>query len=173
MCVDLNIALAQYVVGDIQTDDLPSIATHALVAGYTSISLAALAGAERATTPAELRELLDEALSELGLCLPDLVTAAVLLKRSYARRVVSAQLAPRDGAARIVELYYAVSHLLPDRAYAADGFDIVALFGAHHSYDDESASDSAVRADLDATILGECRRIAAEEDVCVCRLPRR
>lgn len=46
----LELLAAKYVLAELPVDDLPRLATDALVAGVESESLAALAGAERVTT---------------------------------------------------------------------------------------------------------------------------
>src|SRR5258705_123521 len=81
-------------------------------------------------------ELLEAALAENGVALPDLVTAAHILKRDYAEQVVRGALAPVVGARRIIEVYHCVDRLLPDLpgAYVGDNFGIARLYGLEDAW---------------------------------------
>lgn len=97
-CVDdLGLTACRFIVGDVPSEDLPGIATDALVRGVDSPSLRELAGLR----PSDVREASDlfrAALDELGLPLPIKDEALWRLVRHIATRVVSGDLPPQDGA---------------------------------------------------------------------------
>src|SRR5260221_10856587 len=160
---------ARYVLGDVLSDDLPTFAVDALVRGMDTPSLAALAGATRATDSAELRELFEAALSELRIALPSRRSAAELLKVCLARKVLQGTVPPRQGASEIVQLRYRVESDFADRRYAGDGFDIAHLLGAYYSYDDVDEKDLAAHESIARAIIAECRRIVDHDHGAVSR----
>ena len=83
-----------------QSEELPAIATDALVRGLDSPSLRLLAG----TSPRDVRDardLLWSALDELGIAKPSQTEARWLLVRGWAHDIIANRLAPIDGARRI------------------------------------------------------------------------
>ncbi|MFF7156814.1 hypothetical protein [Streptomyces sp. NPDC008139] len=91
----------QYVVRLIFPEDLPMAAAHLLAAGYDSPSLCDLAGLSRHAETAEIDELFDEAMDELGVRIPDDETAERCLLHHMATRLRAGAVSPRDAAARI------------------------------------------------------------------------
>jgi hypothetical protein len=91
----------QYVVRLIFPEDLPTAAAHLLAAGYDSPSLCDLAGPSRRAETAEIDELLDGAMDELGVPIPDEETAERCLLHHMATQLGAGAISPRDAAARI------------------------------------------------------------------------
>jgi hypothetical protein len=91
----------QYVVRLIFPEDLPMVAAHLLAAGYDSPSLGDLAGLSRRAETAEIDELFDGAMDELGVPIPDDETAERCLLHHMATRLCTGAVSPRDAAARI------------------------------------------------------------------------
>jgi len=155
--------LARLALDDVPSEELPGLALQALTEGFESASLAVLAGSLlRERSAADLRELLDRGLREIHKVLPDRVAAARTLEHYYATQVATGALAPRLGAARIVDLTTTLSDVLPDREYAGDGLGVARLLGIYYSHDDVREDDDAAHAELDAELLKECRRLAAD-----------
>lgn len=91
----------QYVARLIFPEDLPMAAAHLLAAGYDSPSLSDLAGLSRRAETAEIDELFEGAMDELGVRIPDAETAERCLLHYMAARLCAGAVSPRDAAARI------------------------------------------------------------------------
>ncbi|MET9108054.1 hypothetical protein [Streptomyces zhihengii] len=78
----------RYVAAVLAPADLPMLAAHALVAGHDSPALRELAGLPRRSDESEIRALYVAAMDELGLPLPDGVTAGRRLLVSLAWALV-------------------------------------------------------------------------------------
>jgi hypothetical protein len=166
--MDLDSLAAQYVLRCISTEDLKDHAYTAMLAGYESPSLAALAGAEKTLTSPDLRDLFEAALRELGIELPGRLKAGLAMKRMYARQVVSGELTPRDGAGHIVALFHELEgELQKSHHYAGDNFGIAQIIGCYYAYDDtqdHQPPDAPWIQRLDESIVTSCARIARGED---------
>lgn len=86
----------QYVAEVLRPEDLPMLAAHALVDGHDSPALRELAGLPRRSDVTEVRELYVQALSELGVPLPDEETAGRRLLVSLAFGLVQGDLSPKE-----------------------------------------------------------------------------
>jgi hypothetical protein len=84
----LRETMARYVLRLVPSEDLKVHAQALLVAGYESASLSALAGATRNEPPADLRDLFERALRELGASLPDRRNAG---ESNFQRRSASSE----------------------------------------------------------------------------------
>jgi hypothetical protein len=108
-CERLQTAASEFVLGLVGPSALPSAAVAALEDGCDSPCLRVLAG----LTPAEHDEaggLLRRALAELNVSLPSGREAVLRLARETAKRILSGETGPREGAQRIWD----VSLRLPD-----------------------------------------------------------
>ncbi len=103
--MDWKLQAARWVLGRIPGEDLPQIATEAMVLGDDSPSLVQLA-AESGTTIREAGPLFLAALHELEIDLPDRRTAIFVLARELAERIVAGQLGVHDGAHELALLSY-------------------------------------------------------------------
>jgi hypothetical protein len=156
--------IAEFVLAPLATN-VSDLAYQLLQSGYESPSLAALVSPTRDQTPQDLRDLFLSALRELGLSLPDRLTAAVALKRQIARRVAGGELPPRDGAAKVVGLLHSLEGELPKaRQYVGDTFGVARIVGLFYSYDDVPDGDSLAITEIDESIKWLCGRIAEGED---------
>ncbi|HEY2516148.1 MAG TPA: hypothetical protein VGI39_34995 [Polyangiaceae bacterium] len=155
---------AEYVLPGILAEELKERAYTLLVAGYDNPNLAALVGATKDQAPADLRDLFLRALRDLGVPLPDELSAGQRLKRRYAQMVVDRELAPAEGAWKIVALFHRLEGQLPENVRCVgDGFGVGHLVGAYYSYDDVEGDETAVREiDEEIVLLGE--RIARGEE---------
>lgn len=160
----LRLAVARHTLGQILPEDLPDVAVGALLRGLDSPSLAALAGATRATEPEQLHALFKAGIRELGFPTPSRVEAATVLKRAVARRVVEGSMSPTAGALEIVRLYRQLQAELPDRQCVGDGFGVSEVVAAHYELDDVSADDADSIAQIAARVVRACAAIAAEDD---------
>ncbi|MEU4085729.1 hypothetical protein [Streptomyces aureus] len=86
----------RYAAEALPPEDLPMLAAHALVDGRDSPALRELAGLPRRSDTAEIRELYVRALHELGIPLPDDVTAGRCLLVHLAFGLVRGELGPLD-----------------------------------------------------------------------------
>lgn len=160
-CVLLEALVAEYVLPGIPAEDLKARAYDLMVAGYESPHLAALVAAERYLTPADLRDLFLRALRDLGASLPDRLSAAHLMKRRFARRVLDGDLAPREGARHIVSLLHELKGELPKLThFVGDNFGVAQLVGAYYSYDDIRTDEERATRELDDAIVRLCERLA-------------
>jgi hypothetical protein len=151
---------AKYALEMLPSDDLPGIATDLLVEGVESQSLACLAGSARCDSPADRRELFETGLKECAVAVPRRLEAAHELKIHFAGQVAQQKLDPAQGAAKIVNLYYAIYELLPpSEKCAGESFGIANLLGLYYSLDD-IANDDPRYGGIEGDILRECRRIA-------------
>jgi hypothetical protein len=104
--------------------DVTSAAAKALADGLDSPALrilAGLAGAERA----DIAPVLRQAAQELGMDPPTELQAALTIARSIARGIVSAEIAPYEGARRIWEVSHEadLGHRLDAFIYDASSID--------------------------------------------------
>lgn len=97
---DLALMAALYQLRELLTDDLPEVATKALVDGLDSPSLRQLAGATT-NNAFELEELLRRSLDELGLGPATEETARQVLARHRAEQIVRGEIDPPTGAGRM------------------------------------------------------------------------
>ena len=99
------VALAEYALGLIGSDELPHVAVCALRAGIESPMLAALAGEGGRSAPADLRELFDQGLSEAAIVLPDQRRAASTVLEHVVSDVASETVRPEDAVLRLHQLF--------------------------------------------------------------------
>ena len=95
---DLELILARWVLGDIAPENVPALATDALVDGCGASSVAVLAGLSR-PTGSEIEEQLPALLRELGVTLPSERDAVKVAVDGLAREIVSGTVPPAAGAA--------------------------------------------------------------------------
>jgi len=157
----LAVAVAEYALRTVDSHDLPKLALDAIVAGVDSLSLAALAGAERDTPTEELRDLFEQGIHEIGLELPDRKTAATLLKRYYASQVVEGALLPREGAARIKDLPDRVDDLYRAQKCVGDTFGVSEVIGLYWQFDEVDSYDEYALSQIDDALIAACERILA------------
>jgi hypothetical protein len=161
--MNLRESAAALVLGILPPERLPEVAVSALESGLDSPSLATLAGTPGRADPEELRSLFADALRELALPLPSQLESARILKCHYAAQVAARELAPRKGAALIVErVFRQVDDLLTRGAYLGESFGIAQLVGLYYNYDDVPVTDQTSIAEIDEAIVEECERIANE-----------
>lgn len=93
----LELAALLWAIDKQPTDQLPDVATDALVRGLDSPALRELAGAPT-TDYWQVKYLFENALSELGIDVPDEQAALWRLAQNKAAEIVSGEVAPADGA---------------------------------------------------------------------------
>jgi len=98
--VNLSRIAANYILGNLLTEDLPTLAIEALQAGYDSPSLRQLAASEGSQSD-EIRKLFSKALEELKINAPSLTEAGLMLAQDIAKDIVMGRIAPYEGAKRI------------------------------------------------------------------------
>ncbi|WP_434587388.1 hypothetical protein [Streptomyces sp. A5-4] len=141
---------ALWSMGDVRASDVVSAACDALVAGLDSPGLRILAALTRAEADYDVHELLPEALEGLGLTFypVDSETGAEPAVRALARRMLAAELTPRQFTFRIRHRH---GHELALTAELADLDD---------EYDTLEYGDKTT-AQIDAEVRVEARRLAA------------
>jgi hypothetical protein len=157
----LDVIAAEYALLRIDAYDLPMLALDMINSGVNSLSLAALAGAERSESPADLRELFERGLHEVGVRIPARETAAMLLKHYYARQIVEGALSPRGGAAKILNLLDCVDDIYPSQAAKLDAFGVHEFVHLYYSEEEISEGDIEARKRLDTAILAAAEAVLA------------
>ena len=94
-------------VGSLASEDLPEIATEALVRGLDSPALRVLAGQSRDDVR-DSADLFRVAFDELGICLPDADTAQWRLARRTADDIAAGRIRPACGATELWRAYHKV-----------------------------------------------------------------
>jgi hypothetical protein len=155
-------AVALYALGVLKVEELPDIAVLLMEQGVDLPCVAALAGAVPADSPGDRWDLFTEALRLMKCELPDKLSAAHVLKRTYAKRGCASTGAARDAASKIMNLYYAIYELLPASAttLAGESFGIHRLLGAYYSFDDVPMDDLAAIRELEQELQAACEEIA-------------
>lgn len=142
--------LAEHVVLGRATN-LSKAAEQALIEGLDSPSLRILAGMDDTYNSFEIKSMLDRALLELNIELPDLKTAFNIFTSYYLRQVLSGELDPIETAK-----LFAVE-ILPKTKYYDQGFRekvgaisgvLNQLYGLYYEYEDVAYYEG----DLDANI---------------------
>ena len=103
----MEVAAWQLAARSLPSEDLPEIATDALVRGLDSPALRILAGQPRGDVR-ESADLFRAALDELGIDLPDADSAQWHLVRRTARDIVAGRVTPADGASELFLAYFKV-----------------------------------------------------------------
>ena len=99
--MNIEDALAKMVLQAQPVDDLPAIATDALCRGVDSPALRVLAGLNPTEHPADMWQLFRKAVEEIGIAVPDEVSAARRVLRLHLRDIAEHRVAPAEGAGRI------------------------------------------------------------------------
>ena len=106
----LELVAAKWVLGRIPSEALPRIASDLLDAGPDTPTLRRLAG-ELHPTLGESGPLFEEILDELGVAVPDMSRAGLVLAKAYAAQFIEGSLSAYDGARHIWEIEMAVEGL--------------------------------------------------------------
>jgi hypothetical protein len=141
--MEMMTAAAEFVLGILPTDVLPTIAADALEDGYDSESLRRLAGADPDDHD-ECRRLFFNTMRELDLAIPSTQAAGLLLARAIASDVVHGSLTPYQGAKRI---WHGVYTRVPELK------QLKIFVGLAGEYED----DDKHRDEYSAQILKECK----------------
>jgi len=143
-------AIGAFVLGKLNTENLPTVAAEAVRSNYDSPSLWELADSEGAD-PDHIRKLLFRALDELGIQAPSVETAAITAAKEIARDVVEGTITPYQGAKRIwsdlYTRYPTLQKLAPFVGFASE-------------YED----DEAHRGEYDQMIVDECKLLLNSVD---------
>lgn len=158
--------VAAVLLGLVPGDELPKIATSALVEGFDSPSLAALAGqSTTAYDPLENRRLWHKAMDELGMAAPDVLDAATTVVHACARMVIAGELEPREGAAKVIHVVDGVCQAGPHPIrwkYVKDALGVQMLIYYYYERDKCEFLDTT-RGEIDDLILNEFRNIARKQ----------
>jgi hypothetical protein len=123
---DLRGAIAAWVLGLLVADDLPAIATTALVDGFDNSWLCQLAGLS-SPRMVDASELLQRGLEECGWTIPDKRLAALQYASCVSRLILARTIAPHEGADAIWRASIAVDdttfHDLDLFVYATSEFE--------------------------------------------------
>ena len=97
---NLELTLARWVLNVLPPEDVPKVATDALVHGCKAMSVAVLAGLERPAS-ADIEEVLPALLEELRVSLPERSNALKIHVDAVARDIVLGVMTPSAGASQI------------------------------------------------------------------------
>ncbi|HVH47258.1 MAG TPA: hypothetical protein VM925_33205 [Labilithrix sp.] len=100
-----DVALAEYTLGLIGSDELPYVGVCALREGIESPMLAALAGEPAGGVPADLRDLFHRGVREAGIVLPDERQAAFKVLDQVVRDVMTEAVRPEHALGRLREMF--------------------------------------------------------------------
>jgi hypothetical protein len=101
----LEFAIAQFVLGDMLTEDLPLLGQQLLCDNFDSPSLRQLAASSGDDSEAIVRRFTG-AMDELGMAVPPPSGAGLVVARSIAEHILAGQITPYDGARRIWSKVY-------------------------------------------------------------------
>jgi hypothetical protein len=146
--MDLDVAAARMVLGKLTSEEAIAEASSALDRGIYSEALGLLLYAEPVWS--EVGPLFSRSLSELGIRVPTRERASLVLAREEARRIVSGEVSPYDGARRI---WWEVAN------EEGASPSLLAFVG----YASEWEDDQVHRPEYDALILEEARCLVAED----------
>lgn len=155
-----DVALAEYALGLIGSDDLPRVAVCALAVGVESPFLAALAGENSRADRRELRELFDRGMTEAGIALPAKSHAAATVLEQTIRQVGTNEVSAEVAMARLIVVFdaLAASAGAPD-AGALLRPDMMALRDCVHWYRYRDTDTDEFRSEAFATVRTICERI--------------
>ena len=123
---DLRGAIAAWVLGLLPGEDLPAIATTALLDGFDNSSLRQLAGL-LSPRMVDANDLLQRAVEECGFTIPDRRSAAVQYASCVSRLILARTVTPYDGAEAIWRASIAVEdpsfHALDPFIYASSEYE--------------------------------------------------
>jgi hypothetical protein len=100
---NLELTLARWVLGELPPEDVPMVATEALVQGCSAMTVAVLAGLQRPTS-ADVEAELPALLEELRVSLPERREALKIHVDAVARDVVLGVVTPSVGTSQISRL---------------------------------------------------------------------
>jgi hypothetical protein len=145
---DLDVAASDWVLGLLDSRDLPTVATVALSKGIDGQHLRKLAGLSPVDL-AEAGEIFEKVIREPRWAIPDRRTAATRYARYVAQLILSGDVTPRDGATTLWRASLAVH----DRSF----HELDPFVYKSREYDDRPAD----HAFFDAAIVEEAKRWAS------------
>ncbi len=148
-------------------EDLPNIATQALCEGLDSRALRMLAASGPDDCHEELQRLFTKAAQELGVAIPDRVTAARILLPLYLRDIAEARVSPALGVRQILyDLQFAVGHDL-DKTHVGEGLGIERLLSDYYAYHDAPFGGLIEEAfhTIEKRIVEEAKKLLAALDL--------
>ncbi len=145
-------------------EDLPNVATQALGEGLDSRALRMLAASGPEDCDEELQRLFTKAAQELGIDIPDKITARILLPL-YLRDIAEARVSPASGVRQILyDLQFAVGYDL-DKTHVGEGLGIERLLSDYYSYEDAPCGGLREEAfTMDKRIVEEAKKLLAALD---------
>lgn len=134
--MEFIVGLANYMLGNIGTVDLPNIAVNALEEGYDSPSLSILAGLGNDVW--EIDEYLRLALKEMSIKLPDEKEAGLILMKFYIEQIIYKKIDPVEGIGKIISGVLRKTNCFDgkNKKYAFDYIGFHRLYGLYYDFDD-------------------------------------
>lgn len=146
--LNLESAVAHYLLGDIRPEDLPAVAQRAVIAGFESPAMAELAYSLNKENEFLERKFFN-ALEELKIKKPSRVEAGLAIAREIATSIVEERITPYEGARRIWwDVYVKIPQLK----------QLIPFVGMASEFED----DSNHRDNYSQMILQEARKLMAE-----------
>lgn len=153
--------LALHSLGQLSAEEIPQLALLFLSAGCDALEMAALAYPPPDQHPADLRRELEHAVALAGRSIPDRLLAAQTLRRILARKGSLGELAPREAARAIIDVFNLVDAELPDTGrYVGESFGVSTVIGLYYSYDDVEFDEAELVAQIDLDLTKELKRLA-------------
>jgi len=162
-----NQVVAEWVLGILRPERLPSICRDALDVDVESEALVLLATENPESLDfEEARRLFSRVVSDLGLAKPSRTEAAKLLARNAAESAIAGDLSPYDALSRIVrEIHLECFPSDRDSEYVGDAIGIEALVGFYWDYDELDEPWACTREELDAASLEALRAFLASHAI--------
>lgn len=98
--MDLQLLYAQWKLGELPSEQLPSVAGELMVSGHQGPAVLRLVSFHRPSRD-ELKDAPERVLEELGLSVPSEIQCVFLLAQQVARNIIQGNLRPKLGADRV------------------------------------------------------------------------
>jgi hypothetical protein len=131
--LELQLTAAKFVLGLVDSWDIPPVANRALSNGEYSPALAELAALGNPIM-SDVAPLFITALAEMGLQALPRADSAWLIARHCTEIIASNAESLRAALFLLKETSYAVRDVLPDKQYVGDNLDVASLIGNYWSY---------------------------------------
>ena len=100
--MNMEVITARWVLDLLPSEEIPKVATEALVEGFDTPSLRIIAGISNPVL-SEIKPIFEKALQELQIAKSSREEAALILSRHYAQQIINGIITPYEGASENME----------------------------------------------------------------------